>query len=133
MINNMGMKHIIQYSILALAIATAMWSCSNDEAQPVQYKAPEVNFTMASDNIAAQVGESVPFSASVVFAGIATPTLGLLLNCVSAPPSTVSIVSPAAVSAGRMKRRFSKLSILPTVSPLFSTDSVLFPAPVLPP
>ena len=66
MINNEGMKHIIQYSILALAIAAAMWSCNNEEAQPVQYKAPEVNFKMASDVIAAQVGEPVSFSASVV-------------------------------------------------------------------
>lgn len=45
---------------------TLLWACGVEDAQPVQYKAPEVNFTMASDIIAAQVGESVTFSAKVV-------------------------------------------------------------------
>lgn len=66
MINSIDMKNIFRYSIFALALMACLWSCSNDEAEPVKYKAPEVNFTMPSDNITTQVGQPVSFSASVV-------------------------------------------------------------------
>ena len=58
----------MRYKLIPV-ICTAMallWACGVEDAQPVQYKAPEVSFTMASDIIAAQVGESVTFTAKVV-------------------------------------------------------------------
>ena len=51
-------------AILSLGI---LCSCEfRNEPQPVQYKAPEVEFTMPSEVIDAKVGDPVPFSAKVV-------------------------------------------------------------------
>lgn len=51
-------------AILSLGI---LCSCEfRNEPQPVQYKAPEVEFTMPSEVIDAKVGAPVPFSAKVV-------------------------------------------------------------------
>ena len=55
-----------KYFHIFCAILLCLWSCKEKEAQPVQYKAPEVDFTMASDVIDARVGETVSFRAKVV-------------------------------------------------------------------
>ena len=59
------MKAINRIILNALALVPFFAACATEEAQPVKYAAPEVNFTMGSDNIAAQVGETVSFSAQV--------------------------------------------------------------------
>ena len=44
-----------------------MWACDGfKEPEPVRYKAPEVEFTLPSDVINAQVGETVSFTARVI-------------------------------------------------------------------
>ena len=59
----------MRYKSYILCVALALLglsSCKEKEPQPVQYKAPEVDFTMPSDVINATVGEAVSFSAKVV-------------------------------------------------------------------
>lgn len=60
MINNM--KHILAACFCAVVLA----ACSEADPQPVVYKAPQVEFTMPSDNISAAVGEVLKFTAKVV-------------------------------------------------------------------
>lgn len=66
MIRVNNMKTIIRLSALALLLLPYFAACSTDEAQPVEYQKPEVEFTMSSDNISVNVGETVSFSAKVV-------------------------------------------------------------------
>lgn len=58
------MKSIIRFSLCAL-ISLASLSCVQ-EAEPVKYSLPEVNFTMGTDVINANVGEKVEFKAELV-------------------------------------------------------------------
>ena len=60
------MKNTVRYFLCVLSAVAALASCAEEDAQPVKYQAPEVRFTMASDNISATVGTPVAFSASVV-------------------------------------------------------------------
>lgn len=60
------MKAILRNMGFVLICAAALQACTAEEAQPVSYKAPEVEFTMPSDAISAVVGQSVNFSARVV-------------------------------------------------------------------
>ena len=62
----MIMKAINRIILCAVALVSMLQACETEEAQPVKYAAPEVNFTMSSDNIATQVGETVKFTAQVV-------------------------------------------------------------------
>lgn len=58
------------YKLLPVVCAAilGLWACNalTQEAQPVQYQEPKVDFVMPSDIIAAQVGEKVAFSAKLV-------------------------------------------------------------------
>ena len=65
MIKTKDMKTFYHTIIGTLAVA-ALLACGQEEAEPVKYKAPEVNFTMGSDDVYAKVGETVSFSAQVV-------------------------------------------------------------------
>lgn len=60
----------MRYKLLPVIITALVLLCSCDaqkqQAQPVQYQKPEVDFVMPSDIISAQVGEKVTFSAKVV-------------------------------------------------------------------
>ncbi|MBP5636409.1 MAG: PKD domain-containing protein [Bacteroidales bacterium] len=60
------MKRLLQILCSAVAACWLWSSCVSEEAQPVKYKAPEVEFTMPSDVITAVVGQGVSFSAKVV-------------------------------------------------------------------
>ena len=65
MIKSKEMKTFYHIIIGTLA-AAALLACGQEVAEPVKYKAPEVNFTMSSDDVYAKVGETVSFSAQVV-------------------------------------------------------------------
>lgn len=65
MMNNSNMKKIFLISAAALFVGL-LHGCASDEAQPVRYAAPVVEFTMPSDAVSATVGEKLTFSARVV-------------------------------------------------------------------
>ena len=52
--------------ILLLCVPAAMLIACEEDPQPVVYAAPEVEFTMPSDNISANVGQTLTFTATVV-------------------------------------------------------------------
>ena len=58
MIKTKDMKTFYHTIIGTLAVA-ALLACGQEEAEPVKYKAPEVNFTMGSDDVYAKVGEEM--------------------------------------------------------------------------
>ena len=60
------MKYKLFPVILSATALCMLWSCGIEEPQPVQYTAPEVEFTMPSDVINAKVGDVVSFSARVI-------------------------------------------------------------------
>ena len=60
------MNNICKILLCAGVVLSATRACSSEEAEPVKYKAPVVEFTMPSDSITAIVGEAVEFSARVV-------------------------------------------------------------------
>lgn len=62
----MSMRYNICHIFCAVLVLAGLSACDGKEAQPVQYKAPEVEFTMPSDVINTNVGEVVTFTARVV-------------------------------------------------------------------
>lgn len=65
MINSKDMKKI-SHIVISILLLCAVHACGTEDPQPVKYKAPEVDFTMTSDNISASVGEAVSFNARVI-------------------------------------------------------------------
>ena len=60
------MRNFFKIILCGCAAILFTSACRSDNAEPVKYKAPVVEFTMPSDSISATVGEAVEFSARVV-------------------------------------------------------------------